>query len=332
MTNPGSTLRWIIPSHEFSPREQFAGAAWHTLFHRAFLTNFTVPHEKYRLILDQCVPGFSSGQDVPVAALERKGAGIDAGNFSWAMCADPVEMTPNRHFLMLLGQSSFSLQFDEAQRLVATLNAHFNADGLQFVCVDAMHWIVQSSSGETMQTTPLSMAAGKDVRYVLPQGGQAMRWHSYLNEIQMVLFHHPVNQQRQSMGKTLVNSVWFWGGGCLPARDSISASPQTVCGTSYFTRGLCEHFGLEYVNEDALLTALTSNGQDRFLLVSDQEFSGPAAYDQHHYFSHLTDIADKLITAVKSGRLAELEVISLENRYVLRPDAFGWRRFFRQRS
>lgn len=331
MSNPGSTLRWIIPSQDFSRREQYSNAAWHTIFKNAAVYDFAVPQEKYRLIFDQFVPGFAKESDVPVAAIERKGAAIDS-SFAWAMCADPVEMTPNRHFLMLLGQSSFALAADEAQQLVAALNKHFSADGLTFLCLDAMHWIVQATNVEVMQSTPLSMAIRKDVRYVLPEGKNAVRWHSYLNEIQMLLFHHPVNQQRQIAGKTPVNSVWFWGGGCLPPRAALSVeSLQAVCGASYFTRGLCAHFGLTQVTEESLFATPTAEKSSRVVLLSDQELSGPVAFDETQFYANLANSAEKLLALVKNGRIEELEVISLEKRYILRPDSFGWRRFFRRR-
>jgi hypothetical protein len=35
------------------------------------------------------------------------------------------------------------------------------------------------------------------------------------NEVQMLLFAHPLNQARESRGELPVNSVWFWGNGTV---------------------------------------------------------------------------------------------------------------------
>jgi hypothetical protein len=44
-----------------------------------------------------------------------------------------------------------------------------------------------------------------------------MRFRSQLNELQMLLHEHPVNQTREARGELPVNSLWLWGGGQQPA-------------------------------------------------------------------------------------------------------------------
>ena len=44
-----------------------------------------------------------------------------------------------------------------------------------------------------------------------------MLFRTQLNELQMLLFEHPVNQAREARGELTVNSLWLWGGGGLPA-------------------------------------------------------------------------------------------------------------------
>ena len=47
----------------------------------------------------------------------------------------------------------------------------------------------------------------------MPQGDDAPHFRSLLNELQMLLFEHPVNQAREARGELPVNSLWLWGGG-----------------------------------------------------------------------------------------------------------------------
>jgi hypothetical protein len=55
--------------------------------------------------------------------------------------------------------------------------------------------------------------AGRRVDSDLPKGDSTLtRW---LNEVQMFLHCHPINQSRQGEGKPAVNSMWLWGGGKL---------------------------------------------------------------------------------------------------------------------
>jgi hypothetical protein len=64
---------------------------------------------------------------------------------------------------------------------------------------------------------PLHKALGVDVAEVLPEHPEALRWRRILNEIQMALHACPVNVKRRGEGRQEINSVWFWGGGYLPA-------------------------------------------------------------------------------------------------------------------
>jgi hypothetical protein len=41
-------------------------------------------------------------------------------------------------------------------------------------------------------------------------------WRHAINEAQMILHTHPVNQARETAGRPQVNSLWPWGGGSLP--------------------------------------------------------------------------------------------------------------------
>jgi hypothetical protein len=46
-----------------------------------------------------------------------------------------------------------------------------------------------------------------------------------MNEIQMLLHEHPVNDVRQRRGRPVINSLWFWGFGAItpPASCSLPA-------------------------------------------------------------------------------------------------------------
>ena len=63
---------------------------------------------------------------------------------------------------------------------------------------------------------------GLGVNQYLPQGAHRQQWHGWLNEMQMLLHTHPVNQQRLQAGKLPVNSVWLWGEGSLPTTASTN--------------------------------------------------------------------------------------------------------------
>lgn len=57
---------------------------------------------------------------------------------------------------------------------------------------------------------------GKAANPYVEQSRQSLGWYKLLNEMQMFLHQHQVNQNREQRGLLPANSLWFWGGGNRP--------------------------------------------------------------------------------------------------------------------
>lgn len=152
--------------------------------------------------------GVSCHPDVPIAPISAAFDGLAEG--CW-MRSDPVHLYLQRDQLLMAG---VQVSGAEAAALSASLNAHFAGQGMEFFAPHPQRWYVRLNELPRMSTTPLSQVVGGDVRRVLPAGEDASNWHRVFNEIQMLLFAHPLNEAREARGEMPINSVWFWGGGC----------------------------------------------------------------------------------------------------------------------
>ena len=175
---------------------------------------------------------------LPAAALSRLG---DTGNAegTW-MRADPVHLAVEGDTLRLRDASSLDVRLDEARSLAAALQDHFAADGLEFSVETPERWYVKLAAGEAPGTTSLEDALGRNVFGLLPHDG---KWRSAMTEAQMILNGHEVNARREAEGKPAVNSVWFWGGGALPA--AISRPYAVVHANDPLARGLAKLSGAQ---------------------------------------------------------------------------------------
>jgi len=54
-------------------------------------------------------------------------------------------------------------------------------------------------------------AVGKKVTHYLEQARKNLDWFKLLNEMQMFLYQHDINQKYQQPGQVLINSLWCWG-------------------------------------------------------------------------------------------------------------------------
>lgn len=158
--------------------------------------------------------GIPRHQDYPIAPITLQYDGGDAGPHYW-LRTDPVHLRVMRDRIVLADSGTLGLSQPEADALARSIHTHFG-DAFNPQPLHPTRWYMRFDQAPRLRTTPLSVAVGCDIDPLLPQGEDAMLYRSQLNELQMLLFEHPVNQAREARGDLPVNSLWLWGGGCLP--------------------------------------------------------------------------------------------------------------------
>jgi hypothetical protein len=181
--------------------------------------------------------GISRQHDWPIAAIALAQSGCQPGGDYW-LRADPVHVRIERDRVILSEIAEPSP--DEARLLCEALSAHFG-EVFSPQPLRPGAWVVRITGHPEISTTPLSLAAGQHIDPLLPSGSDAMQWRKLLNEAQMLLFSHPVNQAREARGETVINSVWLWGGGQLP--ETSGQSSHTVLCDQFDWRALAEFAG-----------------------------------------------------------------------------------------
>lgn len=214
-------MLWIVP-HLFPSRRLLEVAAQglslpalETLLARGHLAE--APAEGYEAALCEAF-GVARQQDWPVAPLTLAATGEAPGD-AWWLRADPVHLQVMRDRIVLAGVPG--LLHEEAAAFAHAIAAHFGDDFAPRP-VHAQRWLLRCAEAPDLFTTPLSFAVGRDIDPLLPRGGDALRFRSRLNELQMLLHDHPINQAREARGELPVNSLWLWGGGRLPERAARS--------------------------------------------------------------------------------------------------------------
>jgi hypothetical protein len=210
----------------------------------------------------------AEGTPIPAAALSLLGDGGTPGTSGW-LRADPVHLRVDRDQLLLDALPAATLSDGDAARLVATLNAHFAADGMKFSATDARSWYVETGEPPHASFTPLSEASGSNADLLRPQGPDAMAWQRIGNEVQMLLHEHPVNQAREARGELPVNSVWFWGAGVLPQAAELRY--RQICSDDPVARGIAILGGVHAApaprSANQWLEREAESGEGRYLVM-----------------------------------------------------------------
>ena len=135
------------------------------------------------------------GQPLAAGALTLLAAGAPPGDACW-MRADPLHLRLMRDRLIVVPGAAFPLAREEAEALAEALNRHFSGV-LSLRVIDAQRWCARLEEDLAFDAPNALEVAGRDVDLTARLGGAAgKRWSGLLNEAQMLLHAHPVNQAR----------------------------------------------------------------------------------------------------------------------------------------
>lgn len=186
---------------------------------------------------------FGVNDGASVAELTRLADDIPPREGHW-LRADPVHMVADQSTVLLMDREHLQLDASEADALVGSLNRHFGEDGWRFAFRDPMRWFVCMERPLQVRLTALAEAAGGHLTTAMPTGADGARLRRAMNEAQMLLHTHPVNEARRARSLPEINAVWFWGNGTVP-KAGDTAPWQEVSGNAPLLRGLAKLHGLQ---------------------------------------------------------------------------------------
>jgi hypothetical protein len=219
--------------------------------------------------LEHWLHGAFGGGEAPAAAgaLTLLASNVEPAEAGCAR-ADPVHLELMRERLVLVPGAALDIERAEAQALCDALNAHFGAR-LELHAFDPARWAAKCGEVQAIEApSPLELA-GREIGPGLPAGADAPRAHQLLNESQMVLHAHPVNEAREARGAPTLNSLWLWGAGALPALPA--SSWHSLAANDPVALGLARRAGLRHRPLPAAAAAFLDRAPEdgRHLIVLD---------------------------------------------------------------
>lgn len=192
--------------------------------------------------LDGLAAYFQCGGGMPAAALMRQYLVGDAGDACW-LSADPAWVQPDMTGARLMACGQLPLSMDEAEELADPLRAVFAEEGMELDVSSAQRWHLRLPAHMVLPDFAApETALGEDLYEHLPEGAEARRWRVLFNEVQVLLHQHSLNTRRLERGLPPVNSLWFWGGGVLPAR--VDTALGGIVGEDLLLLSLAQRAGI----------------------------------------------------------------------------------------
>jgi hypothetical protein len=129
--------------------------------------------------------------------------------------------------------SQLALTEAESAALLEAMRPYFEEDGLRLLPWRAGTWLASAPLFTELPCASLDRVTGQDVGDWLPRSDSARMLRRLQNEMQMLLYTHPVNDARELHRQQVVNSFWVSGCGALPtdyaARDTDLIEDRSLC-------------------------------------------------------------------------------------------------------
>lgn len=138
-------------------------------------------------------------------------ASTGAGPTQTVAVATPVHAALALTDLTATEPEQLALSEDDSRALCVAANAHLRDEGVQLDFVGPLQWLVTCDQPVDVLTERPDWMIGEALRPNLPRGANARMVERWMNELQMLLYTHPVNAAREDRGLPPVNVVWLWG-------------------------------------------------------------------------------------------------------------------------
>ena len=149
------------------------------------------------------------------AALQALGLGLPAHAPGWAWLT-PCHWQVNADHVRMADPVDTQISEAESTQVMDAMRAYLQEDGITLHGLHQGNWLAQGAVLHALPTASLARAGGGAVDHWLPRQAQAQPLRRLQNEMQMLLYTHPVNDQRSARGLLPINSFWVSGTGSLP--------------------------------------------------------------------------------------------------------------------
>ncbi len=181
----------------------------------------TPPHEH---ALAQAIGIPAADGQIPWAAWAVARSGRDPGTTGWAWIT-PAHWEIGSDRVRMPDPAALQLPQDASEALLQAMAPYFSQDGLELLFDTPGSWLARGEPLATLASASLDRVFDTDLSPWMPASAAMRRLQ---NEMQMLLYTHPINDARSAQGLPTVNSFWISGSGALPPGTPITTELQVA--------------------------------------------------------------------------------------------------------
>lgn len=184
----------------------------------------SLPHER---VLAECLGWQGEDGALPWAARAAAADGIAVGSAAWGLLT-PVHWAVGRDQVTLDDPAALALDEAGSRAIFEAVRELFTSEGFELAWGAPLRWYAAHDSLDGLPCAALERVVGRNVDLWLqtdttrfPAARLARRLQ---NEVQMLLYTHPLSEAREAGGSLPVNS--FWLSGCGRAQPETGPAPE----------------------------------------------------------------------------------------------------------
>lgn len=171
--------------------------------------SLTPPHER---ALAEAWGWEGPDGELPFAAQAAAADGIETGERAWGLLT-PVHWHVGRDHITLADPQELQLSDADSRTAFEAVRHLFDSEGFQLVYASASRWYAAHDDFDGLPCASLDRVIGRNVDLWLPTHPKARLVRRLQNEVQMLLYNHPLNDEREARGELPLNSFWLSGCG-----------------------------------------------------------------------------------------------------------------------
>ena len=173
------------------------------------------PHERALARAQGLATNATADGLIPWAARQAADQLQQGAAQGWAWIT-PCHWAMGREHATLSDPAALALTDDESRALLAAMQPYFETDGITLHYAAPGRWLAEGEVFRSLPTASLDRVLGRNVDAWLPPAANARGLRRLQNEMQMLLYTHPLNDLRAARRQLPVNSIWISGSGALP--------------------------------------------------------------------------------------------------------------------
>ncbi len=159
-------------------------------------------------------------------AMAQAYANADEDEPARLILAEAVHLRADLHSAVVLPIPKTSDNIQDIDIVINDLNDLFKVDYDMTAVADGVFLLRLNGFDAPTHYPQVLSVLGKTITPYIEQSRQILPWYRLLNEIQMFMHQHPINDKRIRQGRLPINSLWLWGAG---QRPTLATRPRWFC-------------------------------------------------------------------------------------------------------